>query len=346
MALYLHEEHCGKEKAKPFQCTFANCGKRFSRKATFEHHQQHAHLSQLGGNIKRQLEEQNEKEVKKIKLPEKVDGVSPADKEVSAMKGVKVDTFFYPKTETQVMDQQVFFKDTLTRLERHLQKVLKEKKGVKWNFMYHCTLTMPDKYRTEPMINNGYFRTPHPITSTYPQQLREQLNMAMEAVEERMSTFMQAGSGWTLSRNHALVLEMVDYQPLGGSSYIELPKDVYDTKAIVNVKNDDQECFKWSVLAALHPTLKNAEGVSTMSIKTNSILMESTSPSPLIRLESLRNRIQESVSLSLVSINQREAKRELSYPRSCCLLEYQISNSKSMSFCSTGGVKNSITTLW
>ncbi|CAH3157887.1 unnamed protein product, partial [Porites evermanni] len=55
---------------------------------------------------------------------------------------------------------------------------------------------------------------------------------------------------------------MVDYQPLGGSSYIELPKDVYDTKAIVNVKNDDQECFKWSVLAALHPTLKNAERVS------------------------------------------------------------------------------------
>ena len=40
--------------------------------------------------------------------------------------------------------------------------------------------------------------------------------MAMEAVEERMSTFMQAGFGWTLSRNHALVLEMVDYQPLGG----------------------------------------------------------------------------------------------------------------------------------
>ena len=74
--------------------------------------------------------------------------------------------------------------------------------------------------------------------------------------------------------------------------------------------------------------------------------MESTSPSPLIRLESLSNRIQESVSLSLVSINQREAKRELSYPRSCCLLEYQISNSKSTSFCSTGGVKNSITMLW
>ena len=262
MAFHLHQEHCGIEKAKPFKCTFANCGKCFSRKSTLEHHQQHAHLSQLGGNIKRKSEEENEKEVKKIKLPEKVDGVSPADKEVSSMKGAKVDAFFHPKTGTQLMDQQVFFKETLPRLERHLQKVLKEKKGIKWNLMYHGTLTMPDKYRTEPLKYEGYFRTPDPLISTYPQQLREQLNMAMGTVEERMATFMQAGSRWILSRNHAVVLEMVDYQPLGGSSYIELPKDIYDTKAIVNVKNQDQECFKWSVLAALHPTLKNAERVS------------------------------------------------------------------------------------
>ena len=128
------------------------------------------------------------------------------------MKGAKVDAFFHPKTETQLMDQQVFFKETLPRLERHLQKVLKEKKGIKWNLMYHGTLTMPDKYRAEPLKYEGYFRTPDPLISTYPQQLRQQLNMAMGTVEERMATFMQAGSVWILSRNHAVVLEMVDYQ--------------------------------------------------------------------------------------------------------------------------------------
>ena len=274
MAYQLHRGHCGKEKAKPFKCTFANCGKCFSRKSTLEHHQQHTHLSQLGGGIKRKVEE-SKTNVKKSKIPEetlkrkleekeserkdKKIRDSPADKEVSSMKGAKVDAFFYPKTEPQTMDQQVFFKDTLPKLEVHLKQVLKEKKGVKWNLMYHCALEMPDKYRTEPLKYDGYFRTPNPLISTYPQQLRRQLNMAMEAVEERMSTFMQAGSGWTLSRNHALVLEMVDYQPLGGSSYIELPKDVYNTKAVVNVKNKDQECFKWSVLAALHPADHNAE---------------------------------------------------------------------------------------
>lgn len=130
MALHLHEEHCGKEKPKPFKCTFADCGKCFSRKSTLEHHQQHYHLSQLGGGVKRISEEDSEKEAKKTTLPAKVDGVPEADKEVSAMKGAKVDTFFYPKTIAQQQDQQLFFKETLTTLEAHLKKTHEEKKGL------------------------------------------------------------------------------------------------------------------------------------------------------------------------------------------------------------------------
>ena len=262
MALHFHEETCGKPKPKPFQCSFVGCGKQFCRKSTLEHHQQHVHLSQLGGGVKRKLEEDREKEAKKIKLPEKVEGILKADKEVSTMKGIKVDAFFYPKTETQRVDQEVFFKDTLPRLELHLQKVLKEKRALKWNLMYHCTLSMPDKYNDRPLRYSPYFRTPYPITSTYLQQLREQLHASMEVLEERMSTFMQAGSGWTLEENHALVLEMVNYEPMGGSSYLELPKDVCDTKAVIYIKNEDQECFKWSVLAALHPATHHAERIS------------------------------------------------------------------------------------
>jgi len=39
------------------------------------------------------------------------------------------------------------------------------------------------------------------------------------------------------------------YKPLKGSSYIDLPKEIKDKKAIRNSKNDDNECFKWAVLA-------------------------------------------------------------------------------------------------
>lgn len=128
--------------------------------------------------------------------------------------------------------------------------------------MYHFTMSMPNKYKDHPLRYSPYFRTPHPISSTYPQQLKEQLNASMEVLEERMSTFMKAGSRWTLEENHTLALEMVDYEPIGGSSYLELPKDIYDTKAVINVKNEDQQCFKWSILAALHPASKDAQRIT------------------------------------------------------------------------------------
>ena len=43
------------------------------------------------------------------------------------------------------------------------------------------------------------------------------------------------------------------YTPLQGSTYIKLPKKLEDKKAILNIQNDDEKCFLWSVLAALHP---------------------------------------------------------------------------------------------
>ena len=221
---------------------------------------EHQTIHQIGG--KRNLKSQEQSPNKKPKLPEKVNGILPADKEVSAMKGAKVDAFFYPKTEAQKTDLQVLFKETFPRIEAHLKKALLSKKGVKWNLVLRSTMEMPEKYDREPRQELHYFRDEYPLTTTYPQQVKQQLAAAMESIEERLSTFMRAGSGWILRENQALSLEMADYKPLGGSSYIQLPKDVYDTKSVVNIQNEDQECFKWSILAALHPVQHHPERVS------------------------------------------------------------------------------------
>ena len=41
------------------------------------------------------------------------------------------------------------------------------------------------------------------------------------------------------------------YNPLRASSYIELPHSIKRKVAIINVQNDDQQCFAWAVTAAL-----------------------------------------------------------------------------------------------
>ena len=37
-----------------------------------------------------------------------------------------------------------------------------------------------------------------------------------------------------------------------GSSYINLPEGIQGKKAVLNPQNDDEECFKWAVIAAIH----------------------------------------------------------------------------------------------
>lgn len=50
--------------------------------------------------------------------------------------------------------------------------------------------------------------------------------------------------------------------PLRGSSYIELPKKISDQQAVINITNNDQKCFLWSILASIHPAANNVERVN------------------------------------------------------------------------------------
>ena len=60
--------------------------------------------------------------------------------------------------------------------------------------------------------------------------------------------------------SHAQVLGR--RKPLKGNSYIELPKPLALKKCIVNVKNTDDQCFKWAVLSAMFPQPKDGQRVS------------------------------------------------------------------------------------
>ena len=59
----------------------------------------------------------------------------------------------------------------------------------------------------------------------------------------------------------SLDLRTVKYTPLGGSSYISLPGFLAAEKAIINLKNEDDDCFKWAITRALNPVEKNSERI-------------------------------------------------------------------------------------
>ena len=49
----------------------------------------------------------------------------------------------------------------------------------------------------------------------------------------------------------------MNYKPLRGETWILLPKELANKKAIIDMQNKDNKCFLWCVLRALNPRKKN-----------------------------------------------------------------------------------------
>ena len=65
----------------------------------------------------------------------------------------------------------------------------------------------------------------------------------VERILEKIATFQNEGSPWRLRSIIRLELHTVSYKPLRGETYILLPKELANKKAIINIKNKDKQCF-------------------------------------------------------------------------------------------------------
>ena len=77
-----------------------------------------------------------------------------------------------------------------------------------------------------------------------------------ETVLESLAKFQRQGSNWRFHSVLSLDLHTVKYEPLGGCSYIPLPKFLAAKKAIINLRNEDDECLKWAITRAWNPVKK------------------------------------------------------------------------------------------
>ena len=63
------------------------------------------------------------------------------------------------------------------------------------------------------------------------------------------------GSRWVLERVEILYLNSARYDPIYWRSFIKTLKGIAVKKAVVNVQNKDNQCFKWAILSALYSLL-------------------------------------------------------------------------------------------
>ena len=65
--------------------------------------------------------------------------------------------------------------------------------------------------------------------------------------------FIREKTGLILAEIFSITLKISQFNPLQGSGYQVLPNFLANKKAIVNIQNNDERCFGYSVLAAILP---------------------------------------------------------------------------------------------
>ena len=79
------------------------------------------------------------------------------------------------------------------------------------------------------------------------------------------------GSGFVFQEIEEVILEIYKVNDIQASSWVELPGKHKDSKSIINIKNNDQYCFLWCVLAQLYPVEIHKDRISKYTIHLNKL---------------------------------------------------------------------------
>ena len=81
--------------------------------------------------------------------------------------------------------------------------------------------------------------------------LNHMLNQFVDEVRGEIEAWSQRGSGWVVDEILEALINVAQYQPLNGGSYMPLPEKLKNKKAIINIQNRDNQCLRWALRAAL-----------------------------------------------------------------------------------------------
>ena len=111
--------------------------------------------------------------------------------------------------------------------------------------------------------NNAYFQSRTYINDENT-EVKDILKNMIKEILATLAIYQENGSGWYFKEVESLEIHLADYKPFKGGSYIPLPEFIQKKNAIINIKNEDDKCFLWSVLRYLHPVQKNGERISDL----------------------------------------------------------------------------------
>ena len=94
-------------------------------------------------------------------------------------------------------------------------------------------------------------------------EIRDFYDKAVEEILNRIARWISKGSGWVIERILNLYFNVVSYKPLKGRSYFPLPEELRNSrKGLINLQNDDNQCFRWCHVRHLNPLEHHNERIT------------------------------------------------------------------------------------
>ena len=97
------------------------------------------------------------------------------------------------------------------------------------------------------------------------ENLGNNFEIAEEMIQEMieaMENYNKRGSNWIFKKAIRLEVNFVRWKPLSGSGWIPMPEKLAQKKAIINIKNTDNFCFKLCIARAKNPVKSHPEVVT------------------------------------------------------------------------------------
>ena len=178
------------------------------------------------------------------------------------LKGV-VQSFELENISTQ--DPRMLFATARNTFTKKSKEILQQKKG---GFKANITLIVELKKRILKDGEEAYeFTQPYFNSTTRiilnELDIRDFYDNAVEEILNRIARWISKGSGWVIVRIHKSYFNVVSYVPLKGRSYFPLPEELRNSrKGLINIKNDDNECFRWCHVRHINPVKKDPQRIT------------------------------------------------------------------------------------
>ena len=159
-------------------------------------------------------------------------------------------------TGDNIDDPLITMTNTKETAKEDIKTKLSEFNGIKWFISLLVTMQKLNREGEEITTTASFRGETETLLDEF--DLDEQYNNQIDLIMRRLKDFIREGSGWSVKQVSSLELHIASYKPISASSYIKTPRFIASKKAVINVQNQDNKCFIWSILAALHPPSRNA----------------------------------------------------------------------------------------